>query len=220
MITHTDATVEIEPVFIFTDGACANKSSVFPHKVASGAFYSEDLMVSQGVFLHDATNNQAELWGIILAVSYAVTTLGAYTDKGWRVPFKIVIYTDSTYCKNNYEGIYIWKLNGWKTQKGTDVKNREHWETLDYLSNFVDLEINWVKGHEDNEGNNAAHDMAGFYLKYGNHLPNSPALDTILPVVPNSDVYQHPEPIYTTDNDQYKGLSRIRELVETITTAP
>lgn len=58
-----------------------------------------------------------------------------------------------------------WKKNGWKTAHGTDVRNKEIWQSLstcyDALTlKGIQLEILWVKGHANVYGNEMADQLA------------------------------------------------------------
>ena len=68
---------------------------------------------------------------------------------------KIQIYTDSKYVKH---GITEWitksKINGWKTSKKEEVKNKDLWLELDNLTSNNSIEWVWVKAHSDNDLNN------------------------------------------------------------------
>ena len=68
---------------------------------------------------------------------------------------KIQIYTDSKYVKQGItEWITKWKINGWKTSKKEEVKNKDLWIELDNLTSKNSIEWIWVKAHSDNDLNN------------------------------------------------------------------
>ena len=67
----------------------------------------------------------------------------------------IKIYTDSKYVKQGItEWITKWKINGWKTSKKEEVKNKDLWLELDNLTSKNSIEWVWVKAHSDNDFNN------------------------------------------------------------------
>ena len=89
------------------------------------------------------TNNQMELTATIKALEYISTK------------DKIQIYTDSKYVKQGItEWITKWKINGWKTSKKEEVKNKDLWLELDNLTSKNSIEWVWVKAHSDNHLNN------------------------------------------------------------------
>lgn len=50
----------------------------------------------------------------------------------------VTIYTESEYLYNGFAGMELvkqWESNGWKTVRGTEVKNRDRWEELRRLTN-------------------------------------------------------------------------------------
>ena len=68
---------------------------------------------------------------------------------------KIQIYTDSKYVKQGItEWITKWKINGWKTSKKEEVKNKDLWIELDNLTSKNSIEWVWVKAHSYNDLNN------------------------------------------------------------------
>ena len=74
---------------------------------------------------------------------------------------KIRIYTDSNYVKEGITNwIKIWKKNNWKTTNKKKVKNVELWIKLNTLSNFHDIEWQWVKGHSGDPMNNMVDKLA------------------------------------------------------------
>ena len=52
------------------------------------------------------------------------------------------------------EWITKWKINGWKTSKKEEVKNKDLWLELDNLTSKNSIEWVWVKAHSDNDLNN------------------------------------------------------------------
>ena len=91
----------------------------------------------------DTTNNQMELLAPIEALK--------------KIPkgSKVQIYTDSKYVKQGItEWITKWKINGWKTSKKEEVKNKDLWLELDNLTSKNSIEWVWVKAHSDNDLNN------------------------------------------------------------------
>ena len=95
------------------------------------------------------TNNQMELTAVI---------------EGLRnIPEgeSVNIYTDSKYVKNGIESwIKNWKRNGWKTAKGTPVKNQKYWIALDDLQKKYTITWSWVPGHSNVHGNERADALA------------------------------------------------------------
>jgi len=93
------------------------------------------------------TNNRMELSAAINALSFVKNTPSLQGKS-------VEIYTDSQYVKNGITSwINGWKRNGWLTAKKQPVLNKELWEKLDELNNFVKPNWNWVKGHAGVEYN-------------------------------------------------------------------
>ena len=92
------------------------------------------------------TNNRMELTGAIRALSQIRTTNGP-----------VSVYTDSTYVIQGIrEWVHSWRRRGWKTATGTEVMNRDLWETLSDLAGARGPRgISWhyVRGHVGTPGN-------------------------------------------------------------------
>ena len=125
---------------IYTDGSCIGN----PGKGGWAAiiFNNNEKKILKGS-KDLTTNNQMELTATIKALEYISTK------------DKIQIYTDSKYVKQGItEWITKWKINGWKTSKKEDVKNKDLWLELDNLTSKNSIEWVWVKAHTDNDLNN------------------------------------------------------------------
>ena len=97
----------------------------------------------------NTTNNQMELMAAIKALIFL------------KKKQKIRIYTDSNYVKEGITNwIKIWEKNNWKTANKKKVKNVELWIKLNTLSNFHDVEWQWVKGHSGDPMNNMVDKLA------------------------------------------------------------
>ena len=125
---------------IYTDGSCIGN----PGKGGWAAiiFTNNEKKILKGS-KDLTTNNQMELTATIKALEYISTK------------DKIQIYTDSKYVKQGItEWITKWKINGWKTSKKEEVKNKDLWLKLDNLTSKNSIEWVWVKAHSDNDLNN------------------------------------------------------------------
>ena len=125
---------------IYTDGSCIGN----PGKGGWAAiiFNNNEKKILKGS-KDLTTNNQMELTATIKALEYISTK------------DKIQIYTDSKYVKQGItEWITKWKINGWKTSKKEEVKNKDLWLELDNLTSKNSIEWVWVKAHTDNDLNN------------------------------------------------------------------
>lgn len=131
---------------LYTDGSCLGN----PGPGGWGAICIND---SDGHFFRvcggdiHTTNNIMELTAVIRGL-----------ERHWSSP--VTVYTDSQYVKNGItQWINKWKRNGWKTANGSDVKNKQLWETLDKLvTNHVKFE--WVKAHNGDKFNEEVDDLA------------------------------------------------------------
>lgn len=96
----------------------------------------------------DATNNIAELQGVISALELILNT-------SLKTMLETVrIFSDSEYVLNINHQMKKWKTNGWKKSNGLLISNIEYWKHLDRLFDQLgehDMEVvfEWRKGHQD-----------------------------------------------------------------------
>jgi ribonuclease HI len=136
----------LKTVVIHTDGACKGN----PGPGGWGALLEYDGRRKE-LFGGEpqTTNNRMEL----VAVIRALEALTRAAD--------VEIYTDSQYVKNGIETwIHGWKRNGWKTSDRKAVKNVDLWRELDLLAARHRIRWHWVRGHDDNPGNERADTLA------------------------------------------------------------
>ncbi len=97
----------------------------------------------------ETTNNRMELTAAIEALN----VLKGASD--------VVLYTDSKYVMDGIcEWLPNWKKRGWKTSNKKPVKNKDLWQALDDAVARHDIQWKWVKGHNDNPGNEEADELA------------------------------------------------------------
>jgi ribonuclease HI len=103
--------------------------------------------------LPHTTNNRMELSGAIAALQRVADQPGA-----------VIVYTDSTYLIQGItQWIWGWRRRGWKTAEGSDVLNRDLWESLSSLTDARargELEWRWVRGHVGTAGNERCDEIA------------------------------------------------------------
>lgn len=133
-------------VEIYTDGACSGN----PGAGGWGALliYKDK---KKKIFGYDinTTNNQMEMKAAIEALKILKTSC------------KVVLYTDSKYLQKGItEWIYKWQKNGWQTSSKKPVKNLELWQSLFDSIQRHDIIWSWVRGHNNNEGNEIADQLA------------------------------------------------------------
>ncbi|MDX9801554.1 MAG: ribonuclease HI [Spirochaetia bacterium] len=139
---------KIDSVDIYTDGGCSGNPG--PGGWGFVILCGKDILKGSGSD-RATTNNRMELKAVIQALH----TLNEKCGKQMAGSgLKVRIFTDSTYVKKGIsEWIEKWEKNGWKTADKKDVKNRELWIELKALSDSVNPEWNWVKGHSGNKWN-------------------------------------------------------------------
>jgi ribonuclease HI len=136
----------IEPVIIYTDGACRGNPGVGGWGVILS--YKGKVKELCGGD-NDTTNNRMELMA-------AIQALEALTK-----PCSVQLYSDSSYVlKGITEWLPNWKKRGWKTAANHPVKNVDLWQRLDTAIAQHDIEWKWVKGHSGDKGNDRADALA------------------------------------------------------------
>ena len=149
-------------VRIYTDGACSENPG--PGGWASVWICDDNIKVKSGCN-PKTTNNQMELTAIVASLR-RVRNILTIPQNTWASK-EYEIYSDSAYVVNSINNNWIerWRLNGWKTSKGDDVKNVELWmECLKLLSQIrqmgVKLTFIKVKGHSGDTLNEYADEVA------------------------------------------------------------
>lgn len=144
---------------IYTDGACSENPG--PGGWAA-IFCREDSCIPVGGYETYTTNNRMELLAIIKALCKVRNLIKDTGDK-----YSFELYSDSAYVVNaiNKNWITRWKVNGWKTTKGGDIKNKDLWckymELIKFIRDSgVDIKILKVKGHNGNAFNEYADKVA------------------------------------------------------------
>ncbi|MCY4149390.1 MAG: ribonuclease HI [Gammaproteobacteria bacterium] len=140
-------------VVIYTDGACRGNPGPggWGALLISGKHRKE----LTGGDRH-TTNNRMEMMASIEAL------------KALRQKSDVDLYTDSKYLKDGIEKwLPAWKKNNWQTRQRQPVKNRDLWESLDYLILQHCIRWRWVKGHDGDAGNERADKLAKEGLEKG-----------------------------------------------------
>lgn len=140
----------MKEIIIYTDGACSGNPG--PGGWGALLIYGDTQKeIMEGAF--ETTNNRMEL-------TAAIEALNILTE-----PCKIMLHTDSTYVKDGItQWIENWKKNGWRTAARKPVKNADLWQALDEAVSRHDIIWKWVKGHDGDEGNERADELANMGL--------------------------------------------------------
>jgi len=105
----------------------------------------------------EVTNNQMELLSLYKSFEYLI-------EQGIR-DYEITVHSDSTYVVNGLnDWIHGWKLKDWKTAAKKPVLNKDLWQDLDRVREFVETDntlfIQHIKAHAGHEHNERADDIA------------------------------------------------------------
>lgn len=127
----------------YTDGACSGNPG--PGGWAAVLLFPEGKQEISG-YEQETTNNRMELNAVIQAIKLA-------TDLGY---FRMDVYSDSAYVVNavKLEWIKKWQLNGWKTVRGENIKNKDLWvKLLSLIKKYRKVNLVKVKGHSGDINN-------------------------------------------------------------------
>ena len=137
----------MKTVEIYTDGACSGN----PGPGGLGVilkFNDTEKEFSQG-YKH-TTNNRMELRAVITGLNML------------KYPCNVKLYTDSKYVADSILKGWAkgWQQNGWKKADKKPALNVDLWkQLLDLLENH-EVEIIWVKGHNDHPYNERCDKLA------------------------------------------------------------
>ena len=139
---------------IYTDGSSLGNPGVGGW---GAVLLGNKQVVELGENHDDVTNNQMELLSVYKAFEYII-------ELGIR-DYTITVHSDSSYVVNGLnEWIYTWKRKDWKTAAKKPVLNKDLWQDLDRVREFVEsdntLFIQHIKAHAGHVHNERADDIA------------------------------------------------------------
>ncbi len=135
-------------VIVYTDGGALNNPGPGGYGVV--LLTPEGKKELSGGFQF-TTNNRMELFACIVALREL---------KGDSS--KIQLYSDSSYVVNGMSKGWVrkWHSNGWLKSDRKPVLNQDLWAELLSLSECMNIEFNWVKGHAGNPLNDRCDKLA------------------------------------------------------------
>jgi ribonuclease HI len=132
---------------IYTDGACLGNPG--PGGWAALIIDKNELTDKKVGSEISTTNNRMELTAVIEALKIIPSES------------KLAVYTDSKYVINGIEiWIVNWKKSNWKGSNRKEIKNKDLWIQLDNLSQNLNINWNWVKGHSGDVNNEEVDQLA------------------------------------------------------------
>ena len=141
---------------IYTDGACSENPGPGGWAIVVNTDSACDTF-SGGEY--GTTNNRMELTGVFEALKY-VADYNSAKDI-------YEVYCDSAYVVNSINNKWLerWKLNGWKTKAGDDIKNRDLWEAINEQFKRIrkqnqQVVLIKIKGHAGNTFNELVDKLA------------------------------------------------------------
>lgn len=134
-------------ITVYSDGACSSNGT--KNAVAGWAYIildeEQDIIAEKAGRIENGTNNIGELTAIIESLKKC---------KKMKIT-EVTLVSDSNYCvKGATEWMYNWARYGWyrDAKKTKELKNRGLWIELNELLNEINVNFEWVRGHQ--KGNN------------------------------------------------------------------
>ncbi len=140
---------------LYTDGSCLTTRDGAGGWAFMLCINGKEISGSEGV--KNTTNNRMEIQAVVEGLDFYFRFCdNREVDIG---PIKIV--TDSMYVINgSTQWVRKWKRYGWRTSNGNEVANRDKWEELYDLLEYVSVEWEWVKSHSGNVFNDTVDELA------------------------------------------------------------
>lgn len=177
----------LSTVELYTDGSCLRNPGMGGYGYIIR--YTEDdpenpsvpkfVDIEKNQGFRYTTNNRMEIMAAIFGVRNVIDEITSGKIKGCT---QINLFSDSEYlCKPiNNRWINRWMDNNWMTsgfggKSPSPIKNKDLWEQVIEIQNKtremnISLVFNWVKGHENNEMNNRADQLAVAASTGTNHI--------------------------------------------------
>lgn len=130
----------LKQVTIYTDGAC--KGNPGPGGFGTVLLYGVHRRELSGGYLR-TTNNRMELMATIEGL------------KVLKEKCSVTLYSDSKYVVDAMTKGWAerWRANGWRRNRKEMASNPDLWQQLLDLSNYHNVEFEWVRGHSGNPEN-------------------------------------------------------------------
>ncbi|KAI1279444.1 ribonuclease H-like protein [Xylaria sp. FL0933] len=137
--------LHLDSLIVAVDGACPGNGTHHATRSACGVYFGPDMEENIAIRLPDTpgyshTSQRAELKAAIMGITASTEFIyngGQWNCEGCSTPCAVVhlvIKSDSAYLVNGMTAhIGKWRQNGWRTAKGTEVKNKDLWTELEDL---------------------------------------------------------------------------------------
>ncbi len=137
----------MEPIIVYTDGACSNNQNKKIRKGGYGVFFADNDSRNCSIKLtgDKITNQVAELSAVLYAIEKCLET-----NTNTNSIISIIIKTDSMYIINSITlWCKGWEKKGWKKSDGGNVENLELIKKIYnyYITDGINIKFNHVRSH-------------------------------------------------------------------------
>jgi ribonuclease HI len=138
-------------VKVFTDGACSGNPGPGGWGAILKALKNGEIVSEKEIHggKEITTNNRMELTAAIKGL------------ESLKKQSEVTVITDSKYLKDGMtKWINSWISNDWRSSTNKEIKNLDLWKTIYALSQFHEIQWEWVKGHNAHKDNEKADYLA------------------------------------------------------------
>ena len=138
-------------VKVFTDGACSGNPGPGGWGAILKALKNGEIVSEKEIHGGEeiTTNNRMELTAAMKGL------------ESLKKQSQVTIITDSKYLKDGMtKWINNWLSNNWRTSANKEIKNLDLWKRIYDLSQFHEVQWEWVKGHNAHKDNEKADYLA------------------------------------------------------------
>lgn len=140
-----------DKIKIYTDGSCSGNPG--PGGWASVIVDVDGVETILSGHDSNTTNNRMELTGVLSALRH----IG---NVNTPVDTSIVLFSDSQYVVNGVKWAMGWRKNKWIKSDGKPALNADLWAEILSLTDKLNIEFVWVKGHAGNKYNELCDSLA------------------------------------------------------------
>lgn len=150
---------------LFSDGGASSRQLAAAACIIEEKVGSEIKRYQVGVFLGDATNNEAEIFGGLIGFLLFGRLAESAKNLHWISDSEYVLKSATSYITN-------WQKNGWRTADKKPVKNQGLWRAFLHFSKNISFTPEHVRGHTGHPENEACDEAVQMVKNWGENADN------------------------------------------------